>query len=49
MGVEMALSLVTVICGLKRIRRRLTAYIQARLAFVLAMFNVLMLCLLPLR
>ena len=42
MCVETALSLVTVICDLKRIRHRLEAYIQARLAFVSAMFNVLM-------
>ncbi len=40
--VETVLSLVTVICDLKRIRRRLAAYIQARLAFVSAMVNVLM-------
>jgi hypothetical protein len=40
--VETALSLVTVVCGLKRIRHRLAVYIQARLAFVSVMFNVLM-------
>ncbi len=40
--VETALSMVTVVCDLKRIRHRLAAYIQARLAFVAAMFNVLM-------
>jgi hypothetical protein len=42
MSVETALSLVTVICDLKRIRHRLAVYIQTRLAFVSAMFNVLM-------
>ena len=42
MCIETALSLVTVICDVKRIRHRLAAYIQARLAFVAAMFNVLM-------
>jgi hypothetical protein len=42
MCVETALSLITVICDLKRIRHRLNGYIQARLAFVSAMFNVLM-------
>jgi len=42
MCIETALSLVTVICDLKRIRHRLAVYIQARLAFVSAMFNILM-------
>ncbi len=42
MCVETALSLVTVIGDVKRIRRRLAASIQARLAFVSAMVNVLM-------
>ena len=42
MCVETALSLITVICDLKRIRHRLAVYIQARLAFVSAMFNTLM-------
>jgi hypothetical protein len=42
MCVETALSLVTVICDLKRNRHRLAVYIQARLAFVSAMYNVLM-------
>jgi hypothetical protein len=41
MCVETALSLVTVICDLKRIRHRLAVYIQARLSYVAAMFNVL--------
>lgn len=34
--------MVTIVCDLKRIRHRLTDYIQARLAFFSAMFNVLM-------
>jgi hypothetical protein len=42
MCVETALSMVTVICDLKRIHHRLGAYIQARLASVVAMFNVLL-------
>ncbi len=42
MCVETALSLVTVIGDVKRIRRRLAASIQARLAFVSAMVNVRM-------
>src|SRR2546421_5163422 len=42
MRVETALSMVTVICGLKRIHHRLQPYIQARLALVVAMFNVLL-------
>ncbi len=42
MCVETAWSLVTVIGDVKRIRRRLAAYIQARLAFVSAMVNVRM-------
>ncbi len=42
MCVETALSLVTVICDLKRIRHRLATYIQARLSYVSAMFNILL-------
>jgi len=42
MMVETALSMVTVVCELKRIRHRLASYIEARLAFVTAMFNVLL-------
>jgi hypothetical protein len=42
MRVETALSMVTVVCDLKRIRHRLWPYIQARLASVVAMFNVLL-------
>ncbi|HLV97470.1 MAG TPA: hypothetical protein VKT82_02230 [Ktedonobacterales bacterium] len=42
MMVETALSLVTVICDLKRLHHRLPAYIQARLASVAAMFNALL-------
>ena len=42
MCVETALSMVTIVCDLKRIRHRLAVYIQTRLAYVAAMFNVLM-------
>jgi hypothetical protein len=42
MCIETALSMVTVICDLKRIRHRLADFIQARLAYVSAMFNVLL-------
>jgi hypothetical protein len=42
MCVETALSMVTVVCDLKRVRHRLTEYIQARLSYVSAMFNVLL-------
>ena len=42
MGVETALSMVTVVCGLKHMHHRLRPYIQARLASVVAMFNVLL-------
>ena len=42
MRVETALSMVTVVCDLKRIHHRVSEYIQARLASVVAMFNVLL-------
>jgi hypothetical protein len=42
MCVETALSLLTVICDLKRLRHRLAPYLQARLAAVVAMFNLLL-------
>jgi len=42
MCVETTLSMVTLVCDLKRIRHRLVEYIQARLAFVSAMFNILL-------
>jgi len=42
MRVEIALSLATRLGDLKRIRHRLARYIQAHLAFVSAMFNVLL-------
>lgn len=42
MVVETALSMVTNVCNLKRIKHRLSRYIEARLAFVSAMFNVLL-------
>ncbi len=41
MIVETSFSLLTVVCGLKRIFHRLEAFIQARLASVVALFNVL--------
>jgi hypothetical protein len=34
--------MLTLVCDLKLIRHRLADYIQARLAFVSAMFNVLL-------
>jgi hypothetical protein len=42
MVVETALSMVTTVCHLKKMSHRLTDYIQARLAFVAAMFNILL-------
>ena len=42
MCVETALSMVTVICDLKRLHHRLASSIQARLAAVGAMFNLLL-------
>jgi hypothetical protein len=42
MVVETALSMVTTVCHLKKLTHRLSDYIQARLAFVGAMFNVLL-------
>ena len=42
MCVETSLSMVTVVCDLKRIRNRLSQHIQARLAYVTAMFNILL-------
>ncbi len=42
MSVETALSMVTVVCDLKRLHHRLQPYIQARLASVVAMFHVLL-------
>ncbi len=42
MLVETALSMVTVVCDLKRIRHRVAHYVAARLASVSAMFNVLL-------
>jgi hypothetical protein len=42
MVVETALSMVTTVCHLKKIPHRFEAYLQARLAFVCAMFNVLL-------
>jgi hypothetical protein len=42
MCVETTLSMVTIVCDLKRIRNPLAEYIQARLAYVCAMINVLL-------
>jgi hypothetical protein len=42
MRVETALSMVTVVCDLKRLRHRLIPYLHARLAWVTVMFNVLL-------
>ena len=42
MCVETVYSMLTMVCDLKRIRHRLSAYIQMRLAYVVAMFNVLL-------
>ena len=42
MCVETVLSMLTIVRDLKRIRHRLSDYIQARLAYVAAMFNILL-------
>lgn len=42
MVVETALSMVTVVCDLKRLRHRVWDYLKAHLAFVAVMFNVLL-------
>jgi hypothetical protein len=42
MRVETALSMVTVVCGLKHMHHRLSEYIEAHLSWVSAMFNVLL-------
>jgi hypothetical protein len=42
MCVETALSMVTVVCGLKRMHHRISSYIQAHLSWVSAMFNILL-------
>jgi hypothetical protein len=42
MMVETSFSLVTVVCGLKRIYHRLQVFIQSRLASVVALFNALL-------
>jgi hypothetical protein len=41
MLVETALSMLTAVCHLKKVLHRVWAYFQARLAFTLAAFNVL--------
>ena len=42
MVVETALSLVTMVCHLKKVFHRTTRYLHARLAYVTALFNVLL-------
>ncbi len=42
MVIETVFSMVTVICDLKRMSHRKSAYVDAKLAFVAAMFNVLL-------
>lgn len=42
MCVETVFSMLTIVCDLKRIRHRLSAYIQMRLAYVVALFNILL-------
>lgn len=42
MCVETVFSMLTIVCDLKRIRHRFSAYIQMRLAYALAMFNILL-------
>ena len=42
MIVETSFSLLTVVCHMKKIFHRVAAYIDARLAYTIAMFNVLL-------
>ncbi len=42
MVVETALSMVTVVCGLKQLHHRVGCHLKAHLAFVAAMFNILL-------
>jgi len=42
MCAETVLSMLTIVCDLKRIRHILSEYVQARLSYVTAMFNVLL-------
>ena len=42
MCVETVFSMLTIVCDLKRIRHRLAEYVQAHLAYVVAMFNILL-------
>ncbi len=42
MLVETALSLVTTVCGLKKVFHRTCAHFETRLAYVAAMFNTLL-------
>ncbi len=42
MLVETALSLVTMVCHLKKVFHRMCRYLQARLAYVAVLFNALL-------
>lgn len=42
MLIETALSMVTMVCGLKKVFHRVCRYFEARLAYIAAMFNVLL-------
>jgi hypothetical protein len=42
MCVETVFLMLTIVCDLKRIRHRLSEYIQARLAYVTEMLNILL-------
>ena len=42
MCVETVFSMLTIVCDLKRIRHRVTEYLQARLSYVAAMLNILL-------
>ena len=42
MVVETSFSLLTVVCNAKKIHHRLEPYIEARLAYTVAMFNILL-------
>ena len=42
MCVETVFSMLTMVCDLKRIHHRVTEYLQARLSYVAAMFNILL-------
>jgi hypothetical protein len=42
MQIETVLSLVTMVCGLKKVFHRVSRHFHARLAYVAAMFNTLL-------